>query len=1001
MEVARLTTVADYDGTALSSGLRSGAAAGGAFAQAITAALATVGAAAVRVGLVMDDALDTIRIRTGQTGKALEDLGASFRDVFRAGPDGAQQASDALTTLRQRTGQTGDGLEALTTQILTLSRITKSDLNSNVADSARLFTSWGVAVNEQAGTLDMLFRTYQQTGVSIDALLGKLVTAGPVFRSAGFDIATSAALLGGFEQAGVSTERVVASMTAAWRFFGKNQIDAQTGIRETIARIQELGPGAEAAALGVKVFGRGAVDMVAAIQSGRLNVDALAASIANGTDTIEAAAKATDGFTENLAILRNRATLALEPFGTAILETFNRGLLAVLEPSRALTDALHRVAQAAVIVSATMMGRMVPALALVVRGFAASTTAAIANAVAMLRGASAAGVFSAAAAGLRTALAFLGGPLGVAVTVVLSGIGLAMLNQGRRARDAAAENDRYRQSLVSLSETELVTRLARLNAERSEVAAERQRLIDAGQYTRRAVNIRPTVGGVGVQQARENARAGAGLRIVTERGREADRTLAGVAARVSALSGALVQLRANAAATTVVAPTVMPNVGPLDFEGENQAAAQAGRGAVDLLRERIDLLTAVTEAERGLGRDAVGAQQALIVEYERAERLLRSMGDAARLPPDALQNYRDLLDVVNQLRPATVRTTANLRPALPSLNLGAAAAQVGQANTRTTAQFVAAQAVRVKNALAEGARAAAERLREATDNIRRAFVGWADSLPGVADARSGFNAARAGGSSVARSAVAGAGMAAAMEFLVGVAETLGPAMEALLLPVRLVGEAFGAALIPVMRALFPVFRLVAVAATYVGEIFFRVAGGISVAIGGLIRGIGRVVNLLPGSLGNPLIAMGQTLVDLGRGFQEGADGLARARDELAGLTFDDAARRINNSVGSIAESLSNVPPIFDLALRRMQAGRLAAGSPAPSPSPTPTASPGTGGASGGQPANVTIAVTVQVDGRAASTDREFLRFIKDGIKQGLRTDVELQNAARTAVLGAR
>ena len=253
------------------------------------------------------------------------------------------------------------------------------------------------------------------------------------------------------------------------------------------------------------------------------------------------------------------------------------------------------------------------------------------------------------------------------------------------------------------------------------------------------------------------------------------------------------------------------------------------------------------------------------------------------------------------------------------------------------------------------------------------------------------------------SVAAGAGMAVAMEFLAGVAESLGPALEALLLPVRMLGETFGRALIPIARALFPTFRLVAIAASVVGEVFFRVAGAINVAIGGLVRGIGRILNALPGSLGNPLIALGQSMLDMGRGFQEGAEELARARDDLRALDFDEAARRVNESAGRLSESLSNVPPIFDLALRRMQAGRATAGAggPAPAPSPAPPLPPAIGG-SGGQPVNVTYNVTVQVDGRAASTDREFLRFIKDGIAKGLEgNDVKLQNAARTAVLGKR
>lgn len=158
-------------------------------------------------------------------------------------------------------------------------------------------------------------------------------------------------------------------------------------------------------------------------------------------------------------------------------------------------------------------------------------------------------------------------------------------------------------------------------------------------------------------------------------------------------------------------------------------------------------------------------------------------------------------------------------------------------------------------------------------------------------------------------------------FIAGIMNTLGPAFEALLVPVTIVGEAFGKALAPILKALFPVFKGLAIAATFVGEIFFRVAGAITLAVGGLVRGLGRLINKLPGSLGNPLIAIGQALVDQGRGFQEGATELSRARDELRNLSFEDAMERVSTSADRVAESLSNLPTIFDVTLRRMQAAR--------------------------------------------------------------------------------
>jgi hypothetical protein len=473
-----------------------------AFAVAATSALLAVGSASIAAGLAMDDAFDGIRISTGATGEALAGLEASFERVFAKVPDSAANASSAIAQLSVRTNSSGVALENLSTQVLTLSRITKSDLNATITDSAKVFQSWGIAANQQSATLDMVLRASQQTGVGVGTLLQTMVTAGPVFRAAGYDFATSAALIGGFEKAGVNGQRAVASLTAAFRFFAKEGIDAQKGVRDTVARIRELGPGAQASALGVKVFGRSAVDMVAAIQSGRLDVEALAKSISNGSETIESAAKATDGFTETLAQLRNNVTLALEPFGTAILGTFNTALKAIMAPSRALSGILTGLARVviavavaysvhlgAALVSATKAKvaalvasrslalaharETAAALALArqnvtaavaqlqlaraetaATGSAAAETAALASLSAAQRAAGIAAAQHAAAqtavsisariatasvSAFKAVLAFFGGPLGLAIAAVLTAVSLGFFNAGKRAREAAAE----------------------------------------------------------------------------------------------------------------------------------------------------------------------------------------------------------------------------------------------------------------------------------------------------------------------------------------------------------------------------------------------------------------------------------------------------------------------------------------------------------------------------------------------------------------------------------
>lgn len=182
-------------------------------------------------------------------------------------------------------------------------------------------------------------------------------------------------------------------------------------------------------------------------------------------------------------------------------------------------------------------------------------------------------------------------------------------------------------------------------------------------------------------------------------------------------------------------------------------------------------------------------------------------------------------------------------------------------------------------------------------------------------------------------------LGAVATLLQGVFQGLAPLIDAVKEPLRIVGEIFGKALAPILKAIFPIFKLVAIAATWVGQIFFSITGAILTAIGTLVRGIGRLVNKLPGSPGDPLVKAGQAMIDLGSGFREGARALEEGREQISNMEFGETAA----TVAEANEQLRNVPEGFKVALARFNAagpvpasgeGPVAATIPPPPPPPT-------------------------------------------------------------------
>ena len=257
---------------------------------------------------------------------------------------------------------------------------------------------------------------------------------------------------------------------------------------------------------------------------------------------------------------------------------------------------------------------------------------------------------------------------------------------------------------------------------------------------------------------------------------------------------------------------------------------------------------------------------------------------------------------------------------------------------------------RVKNsieALGSGAKAAAQKMAEAAANLKASL---SRGIANVAEGSSEFlgNAMQMGskmmaaGQSLAAAGPAALAFAAAMEITKGAFSVIGPAINALTLPLRIMGEIIGLLIVPVLRILWGPLKLLGTVVSYIGEVIAKVASAIATAIGSLVKGLGKLVNKLPGSPGDPLVKAGQAMIDLGKQFKDAAKEMEERRKELEGLSFEDAMNGVNNGLDKLEEALTNVPPLFNLALRRLQAaaGGLSSARTGGLPEPPQPSEPG-------------------------------------------------------------
>lgn len=299
------------------------------------------------VGSAFDDMYDTLRVGTGASGEAFDELSESARrvaDTVPAMDGGLDQIGTTMADLNTRLGVAGEPLEELTSQFVQLQNM---GIEADINDVAGSFQQFGITAEQTPDALDTLFQISQATGRSITELTGNLSKSGPALQQFGFGLDESAGLLGALDKAGLDSEKTLGDMTKALGVFAKKGEDPQKALWGTISQIDELtkaGKNAEAIDLSNSIFGnRGGSGFVAAVQSGKFEYDDFMESIGASSDTILGVADETADFAEKWQLVKQQGMLAIEPLATAVFDAFVPALEFAVEKATDFGDALESV----------------------------------------------------------------------------------------------------------------------------------------------------------------------------------------------------------------------------------------------------------------------------------------------------------------------------------------------------------------------------------------------------------------------------------------------------------------------------------------------------------------------------------------------------------------------------------------------------------------------------------------------------------------------------------
>jgi len=280
-----------------------------------------------KVGEAFDGAYDKIRVGTGATGSQLESLKGSFKSVVQEVPASFDDASTAIADINTRLGLTGAPLESLSAQFLELSRITGTDVSGNIEAVTGLFNNFGISAEDQGPRLDQLFRASQATGISVQDLASKMSSGGVALRAVGMDFEQSAALIAGLSKAGLDASDVMPALNKSLAAAAREGKSANEVFNDTMTRIKGAGSEAEASAIAMETFGaKGGPKLAALIREGKLSMDDLVNTIANGTDTVRGAGEDTADFGEKWQMIKNKVLVALEPIAMRVFDGIGQAM---------------------------------------------------------------------------------------------------------------------------------------------------------------------------------------------------------------------------------------------------------------------------------------------------------------------------------------------------------------------------------------------------------------------------------------------------------------------------------------------------------------------------------------------------------------------------------------------------------------------------------------------------------------------------------------------------
>lgn len=255
-----------------------------------SAVAVAAGAASYKAWSEVDDALDSVAAGTGATGKQLESLQQTAKNVYTTMPVDIKATGQAVADINTRLGLQGDALEDATRKFLKYSEVNNSDVSTSIETVSKAMNDANIPSSELSNVLDELTSASQASGLTVDTLAEALSQNGVQMRALGFNTQETIALLATMEKNGVNSSVVLAGMKKAMANYTDAGKDANVELGNLFKGIQD---GTVSASDAMDVFGtKAGASLYQYIQEGKLNYQDLLKVLQDSNGQLDASYEA-------------------------------------------------------------------------------------------------------------------------------------------------------------------------------------------------------------------------------------------------------------------------------------------------------------------------------------------------------------------------------------------------------------------------------------------------------------------------------------------------------------------------------------------------------------------------------------------------------------------------------------------------------------------------------------------------------------------------------------